>query len=168
MKHILTFKLCSMWSEYLCNTQSFHAIGSGYQGRPSEIFSCSDAVRKGLFVICFTELELTTSVEQSPSWEANSHSASQEIFFLLWNPEVHYRVHKSPPLVPVLSKMNPVHNFLSYFSKINLIFTLHLCLGLPTGLFPSGFPTKVLYAFLIFPKRATSPSIAYSLIWSPE
>jgi hypothetical protein len=24
----------------------------------------------------------------------------------------------------------------------------HLCLGLPSGLLPSGFPTNILYAFL--------------------
>jgi hypothetical protein len=38
-----------------------------------------------------------------------------------------------------------------------ILFT-HLCLGLPSGVFPSGFPTNILYAFLFCPICATWPA----------
>jgi hypothetical protein len=45
--------------------------------------------------------ELRNFMEQSTSCEADSRSDSQEIPRLLWKPNVHYRVQKSPPVDPV-------------------------------------------------------------------
>jgi hypothetical protein len=56
---------------------------------------------------------------QNPYWEANNHSASQEITRLLWKLKAHYCVHKGPPLVPILSQKNPVHTFQPYFPNIH-------------------------------------------------
>jgi hypothetical protein len=44
-------------------------------------------------------------MKKSPSWEANQFSASQEIPRILWNPKVHYRVDKSPPLDLIISQI---------------------------------------------------------------
>jgi len=51
----------------------------------------------------------TYSMEQSPSWEANWFSASQENPCILWNLKVHYHIYKCLSPVPVLSQINPVH-----------------------------------------------------------
>jgi hypothetical protein len=59
-------------------------------------------------------------MEQSPSWEANWFAASQKSPRVLWKPEVHYRTHKRPPPVPILSQPNPVHTPTSPVPKIRL------------------------------------------------
>ena len=68
-------------------------------------------------------------------------------------PKVHYRTHKCPPPVSILSQLDPVHTPTSI-----LILSSHLRLGLPYGLFPSGFPTKIFYTSLISPIHATCPA----------
>jgi len=42
--------------------------------------------------------------------------------------------------------------------KFAFTFTSHLCLGLPSGLFPSGFPTKTPYTPLLSCIRVTCPA----------
>jgi len=56
-------------------------------------------------------------MEQGHSWEADSHSAGQEIPHILRNPKVYYRVDKSPLLVLILSQINPVHSFPKRWKK---------------------------------------------------
>jgi hypothetical protein len=51
--------------------------------------------------------KLTNYMEQSPSWEANRSSATQEIPRILWNPKVHYRIQKSPPPAPIQPLKDP-------------------------------------------------------------
>jgi hypothetical protein len=97
-------------------------------------------------------------MEQSPSSEPNRFAASQQI----------PRIYVTRNFITVLTSAR--HLSLSWGSLIHSIMPLHptswrstlmlsshLRLGHPSGLFPSGFPTKTLYTPLLSPTRATFP-----------
>jgi len=100
---------------------------------------------------------ITFSMEQSTFWEANRFSASQKFPRILWNPKVHYRIHKCLPPVPILSQIDPVHTHthIPLPEDPSKILSSHLRLCLPNGLFPPGFPTKTPYTPLFCPIRST-------------
>jgi hypothetical protein len=93
-------------------------------------------------------------MQQGPSREADSRSASREIPRLLSSPKVRYRVHMGLLLALILNQVNPEHSFTPYLSNIhfNIILT-----SKPKSLksFFPGFRTEMLYNFLIFPMHAT-------------
>jgi hypothetical protein len=54
------------------------------------------------------------------SREAANFAAIQELPGILQNPKVHYRVHNSPPPVPILTQINPAYTTSCDLSKIHL------------------------------------------------
>jgi len=117
-------------------TLAYFYIPSGIRTRNSNIWGGGKIVS--------TTYDLNSSMEHSRGWEANRHSASQEIYRSLF----HYRVYKIPLLVPILSQWiqtTPwLRILLSHFLSSSL-----LLLYLPRDLFSSD-PTKILHAFFAF------------------
>lgn len=85
---------------------------------------------------------------------SQSFSAAQEIPVILRNPEVHYPVHNSPPVVPVPSNQSTPSRavFRSLF-----YFTLPSTSGSSTWHL-SGFASNILCVFVIYTMHSTFPA----------
>jgi hypothetical protein len=97
------------------------------------------------FVLCmkFEWLANLGGMPDTTSWAAYSHCWSRYSPFLKCNPKVNSCVHKSPPLVPILSQTNPIHIFQLYFLIADFNNTLRTRLDGLSSLFPYGYWQKL-------------------------
>jgi len=58
--------------------------------------------------------------------------------------EVRHRNHESPPPAPIVSQINPVHAYQSYYLKINVNNIFPSTPVLPNVLFPSGLRNQTI------------------------
>jgi hypothetical protein len=86
---------------------------------------------------------------------------------MLWNPQVHYRVHKTSPFAPVLSQINPVHTILLYLFKIHFNIVPSMP-GLHSRVFLSDFPTRHCINFSSLPYAPRECKTDLLLKWAVD
>jgi hypothetical protein len=99
---------------------------------------------------------LSDSTELNSYLEATCSAATQEHSSILRNPRVHYRLHNSPQLFPILSQIIKTRTTSSDLCKISFSIIHHLRPGFPSRLLPPSFSTNNLTHFS-FPIRLKWP-----------
>ena len=94
-------------------------------------------------------------------------AANQEIPHILWNSKVHYRTHKRPPPVPILSQLHPVPTTPSHFPKIHLNIILSSTSWSPQWSFLQVSPPKPCAHLSLPPYVPHAPPISFFSILSP-
>jgi hypothetical protein len=117
----------------------------------------------------FSTYLLTHSMQQIPSWEANRFF----FFFLdipriLWNPKVHYRIHKCPLPGPILSQLDSVHTPKPHSLNTHLNIILPSMPGSPKWSLSFTFPYQNPGYTSPLPYMLHAPPISFFSILSPE
>jgi hypothetical protein len=77
-----------------------------------------------------------------------------------------YNVHNTLPLNSIMTHINFPHISTTCYFEIKFYIILPLLLGLPRGLIPAGFPTKICVFLSSLPWVVRAPSTSFSLILS--
>jgi hypothetical protein len=93
-------------------------------------------------------------IVQGLSWNVRSRSADLQIYPM--KPKASLPCSNRPALVPILNQLNWLKNFTHYDSKIHFNIILQCMSSLRNGVFPWGFPTKTVHAFIISLMRVTT------------
>jgi hypothetical protein len=107
--------------------------------------------------------------ELSPSWGATNCAATQELPSISWNPKVQHHVHKSPPLIHILSHSNPIHiTHAIYLRSILYCPSTYVLVFLPVVSFLLAFPPIPYMHSSSSPFVLYAPPISFFLTWSFE
>jgi len=142
----------------------------GHIRQPKHVECLQRLLCENSYIFTFTYLLtylLTYSMVQGPSWEANWFAACQEIPGISRNPKVHYHTHKRPPTLTILGQPNPFHIPTSHFLEIHPNIIHPSMPRFPSGLLPSGFPSKTLYTPSPHPYAPLAQPISFFSILSP-
>jgi hypothetical protein len=149
------FKIQYMWTNIHLKVK---AIVSNVLCNCKEIMPTPNCRSSRVQSLCTRGLTNSDSIQQSPSWEANSHSAIKKFpsFYGTW----------SSPLVLILSQMDPFHTFPHNFPRYILILSSHLRVKCSEWSL-QVFRPKFYIHFWSLPCVLQEPPIPSSLIRSP-